>query len=159
MDQNLNIEHILKILPHRYPFLLIDRVLTMDPIKIPMNFTGRKIHATKNVTFNEPFFTGHFPNRPLMPGVLMVEAMAQASAIMGCRAPDSKSRMEMLIVGIDNARFRQPVIPGDTLHIYSECVKDRGSIMSFHCEVMVEGKVVAEADILAKQFPIPIEVN
>ena len=152
MSQNSwNIQQILNFLPHRSPFLLIDKVLDLDPVQDPNNFVGRKIEAIKNVTYNEPFFPGHFPMNPVMPGVLILEALCQACAILGGRQVPGK-QVQMYIAGFDNARFRQPVVPGDVLHLHGECTKDRGAIVAFRAEAKVQGKLVAEADLLAKQF-------
>jgi 3-hydroxyacyl-[acyl-carrier-protein] dehydratase len=147
------IDQLLKILPHRYPFVLIDRITHMDEPKTP-SWVGKKCHAIKNVTMNENFFMGHFPGKPVMPGVLIIEAMAQACAICGYRAElNDGEAQEVFIAGIDNARFRRPVIPGDQLRIVVECVKDRRSILAFRCEAFVDEELAAEADILAKAFP------
>lgn len=145
----MNIDDILKVLPHRYPFILIDRIISMDPEPGP-NWTGRKITALKNVTVNEHFFAGHFPHKPIMPGVLIVEAMAQAAAVLGYRPITPGGKMDVLIASIDNARFRKPVVPGDQLIITVECMKDRGSLYYFRGEAKVEGALVAEAEMMAK---------
>src|SRR4051812_43644145 len=110
----MNISEVLKILPHRYPFILIDKIIHMDPEPGP-NWAGRKIKALKNVTINEHFFAGHFPHRPIMPGVLIIEAMAQAAAVLGHRPSKPGQKMDVLIASIDKARFRKPVVPGDQL--------------------------------------------
>ena len=149
----MNIQEILNILPHRYPFVLIDRVTKIDP-PAPGSWVGRKLEALKNVTANEHFFVGHFPDRPIMPGVLIIEAMAQAAAICGYRTELNDGQpQEVLIAGIDGARFRRPVVPGDQLKITVEITKDRNTILAFHCEATVDNEVVAEADLLAKAFP------
>lgn len=153
MKENLNINDILKILPHRYPFLLVDRILSMDPPPTQGNWVGRKLKAVKNVTVNEPFFTGHFPENPIMPGVIIVEAMAQAACILGHRPPKPGVEMEVLIAAIEKAKFRKPVVPGDTLNIEVEILKDRGSIFAFKCEAYVDDVKVAEAEILAATHP------
>ena len=145
------ISDILRILPHRFPFLLVDRVLTLDRDLKSKSRVGWKIRAVKNVTFNEPFFTGHFPHRPVMPGVLQIEAMAQA----GCLAvvdPDGPE-MDVAIAGINNARFRRPVVPGDQLILTAEITKDRGQIMMLRCELHVDGELASEAEMIAKVFP------
>jgi len=149
----IRIDEILKILPHRYPFVLIDRITEMDVPKTD-SWVGKKCHAYKNVTMNENFFLGHFPNKPVMPGVLIIEAMAQVCAVNGYRTElNDGEAQEVFIAGIDNARFRRPVIPGDQLRIVVECTRDRKSIIAFHCEAFVDNERVAEADILAKAFP------
>lgn len=137
------------ILPHRYPFLLIDRILELSGGSSE-NRKGRIIKARKNITFNEPQFTGHFPGNPVYPGVMMIETMAQASALA---AYDPKKKTEKIyIASIQNAKFRTPVIPGDVVEIRSECIKDRGSIIIFSCHAYVEDKLVAEAEVWAKIF-------
>ncbi len=137
------------ILPHRYPFLLIDRIYELSG-GFCENRTGRKIKARKNITFNEPQFTGHFPGNPVYPGVMMIETMAQASALA---AYDPMKKTEKIyIASIQKAKFRAPVIPGDVVEIHSECIKDRGSIIIFNCHAYVEDKLVAEAEIWAKIF-------
>jgi 3-hydroxyacyl-[acyl-carrier-protein] dehydratase len=138
----MDIHEILERLPHRYPFLLVDRVLELEP--------GKRIIALKNVTMNEPFFTGHFPHRPVMPGVMMLEALAQASAILafdttGVR-PDDKT--VFYFVGIDNARFKRPVEPGDQLMLHSTVERSRAGIVKFNTKEMVGDAVAVEADLM-----------
>ncbi|MFH1177965.1 MAG: 3-hydroxyacyl-ACP dehydratase FabZ [Acidobacteriota bacterium] len=129
---------ILDVLPHRYPFLLIDRVLEMD---------ATRVVALKNVTFNEPHFQGHFPGAPVMPGVLIVEAMAQAAAAMMLRdIPDRQNKL-MLFTGIDNCRFRRPVVPGDQLVLEVEVRRRRPRFAVLHGVARVDGEVVVEADL------------
>ncbi|MDZ4677870.1 MAG: 3-hydroxyacyl-ACP dehydratase FabZ [Oligoflexia bacterium] len=146
------IEDILKRLPHRYPFVLIDRITHIDPAP-QGTWIGRKIEAIKNVTINENFFQGHFPHRPIMPGVLIIEAMAQAAALIAYRPSKPGEVLDVMIASIDNARFRKPVVPGDQLKIKVEILKDRGSIFYFHCDAYVDDQIVAEADMLAKCQP------
>jgi len=118
---SLDIQDILSLLPHRYPMLLVDRVLDYTP--------GESLHAIKNVTVNEPIFTGHFPNQPIFPGVLILEAMAQATGLLGFKTVENRSDNELyLFAAIDNARFKQPVLPGDTMHLHVEFVKERRNI-------------------------------
>ena len=142
---SLDIYDILKHLPHRYPFLLIDRVLDYEP--------GKSLIAIKNVTHNEPHFPGHFPNRPIMPGVLILEAMAQATGILAFkttdRIPDDNSLY--YFVGIDNARFKQPVEPGDQLRLEVEFVKQMRGIWKFKGRALVDGKVVCSADLMCAE--------
>jgi 3-hydroxyacyl-[acyl-carrier-protein] dehydratase len=147
------INEILRLLPHRFPFLLVDRV---DEVIFPPGDTkvGRKIRAIKNVTFNEPFFPGHFPHRPVMPGVLQIEAMAQVAAI-ACVTLDGP-KMDVAIAGVDGARFRRPVIPGDTLEMTAEVLKDRSGLLVVKCEARVRGTIVCEAELIAKMFPLEI---
>jgi len=146
----LDIKSILERLPHRYPMLLIDRVLEMVP--------GKSIKALKNVSINEPFFVGHFPHHPVMPGVLILEAMAQAAAIFsfaeetGQKPKDQES--VYYFVGIDGARFRKPVLPGDQLHI--EVVAERlgSKICKYQGRAFVDGQVVAEAKLMCAIRPV-----
>jgi 3-hydroxyacyl-[acyl-carrier-protein] dehydratase len=140
--EKLDIEAIMRQLPHRYPFLLVDRVLAC--------VAGEYIHALKNVTFNEPFFPGHFPHRPVMPGVMIIEALAQASGILAFRTvnvvPDSNTRF--YFVAIDNARFRKPVEPGDQLSLKVTLKRAFKGIWKFHGVAEVEGVEVASAEIM-----------
>jgi 3-hydroxyacyl-[acyl-carrier-protein] dehydratase len=145
---NLEIQ---KRLPHRYPFLLIDTVDTYTAGPDPDSKVGRKVVARKNVTFNEPFFQGHFPHRPIMPGVLQVEAMAQAGAL--CCLPTADKLLDVLIAKISDARFRRPVVPGDVLEIHAEILKEKANILVVKCETFCEGELVADVLITAKIFP------
>ena len=142
METAMDIQEILQYLPHRYPFLLIDRVLSCE--------AGREIVAIKNVTINEPFFSGHFPHHPVMPGVLIVEAMAQAAAILSFKTmgwkPDHKS--VYYFVGIDKARFKKPVFAGDQLQLTVKLVRQVRGITKFSGEARVDGDVVSEAEIM-----------
>ncbi|GFE61213.1 3-hydroxyacyl-ACP dehydratase FabZ [Geobacter sp. AOG2] len=138
----LDINEIMKILPHRYPFLLVDRIVELE--------TGKRIVGIKNVTVNEPFFPGHFPGHPVMPGVLIIEAMAQVAAILAYVSSDESVRSKVTyFVGIDNARFRKPVVPGDQLRLELEAVGCKRGIWTFSGKVLVAGKLVAEADLKA----------
>ena len=138
----MDIHAILKQLPHRYPFLLVDRVVELE--------RNTRIRAIKNVTFNEPYFTGHFPGRPVMPGVLILEAMAQTCALLSFEtegiALDDES--VFYFVGIDGARFKRPVEPGDQLILHSALERARGGIYKFNCHADVDGDVAAEAQIM-----------
>ncbi len=137
----INIEGILKFLPHRYPFLLVDRVLSLEP--------GKTIVALKNVTVNEPFFQGHFPDIRIMPGVLIVEAMAQAGGILIFHSiPDPENKL-VLLGKIDNTRFRKPVIPGDQLRLEADLLKLKGKFLQLRGRALVDGKIVVEGDLLA----------
>ena len=138
--ETLDINGIIDILPHRYPFLLIDKIIKFEKSK---QATG-----LKNVTINEPFFQGHFPDHPIMPGVLIIEAMAQVGAILAFKSA-AVSNQVVYFMGIDKARFRHPVMPGDTLHISVEVKKIRGAIWSFSAEAHVEDKRVANAELMA----------
>lgn len=136
----LDICGIMESIPHRYPFLLLDRVIEMEPAK--------RIVAIKCVSFNEQFFQGHFPGAPVMPGVLVVEAMAQAGAVLLLHdMPDRDSKL-VYFAGIDKARFRRPVVPGDLLQITSEVVKLRSKTCKMKARAEVEGKVVTEAELM-----------
>lgn len=147
-SEYLNILEIQKRLPHRFPFLLIDRVLKFEYGPDKKKYVGRKVIARKNVTMNEPYFTGHFPNNPLMPGVLQVEAMAQAGAI-AC-APEQNDQIEVLIAKISEAKFKRPVTPGDILEIHASITAEKSSILSVSCEMFCDGQLVAQAEVMAK---------
>ncbi|MBI2296574.1 MAG: 3-hydroxyacyl-ACP dehydratase FabZ [Betaproteobacteria bacterium] len=138
----MDIHEVLEYLPHRYPFLLIDRVTSYEP--------GKSITAVKNVTINEPFFSGHFPHRPIMPGVLIIEALAQAAAILSFRTMNHKAD-EMSVyyfVGIDHARFKRPVVPGDTLMLEVTLKRHARSIWIFSGVARVNDTVAAEAELM-----------
>lgn len=138
----MDIHQILKQLPHRYPFLLVDRVLTIDK--------GKSIVALKNVSMNEPFFTGHFPHRPVMPGVLMLEALAQAAALLAFDTlgvtPDDKT--VYYFAGIDNARFKRPVEPGDQLMLHVQLDRMKAGVFKFKSRAMVGEDLAVEADLI-----------
>ena len=137
----LTIHEIMKILPHRYPMLLVDRVLEIE--------SGKRIVAIKNVTANEQFFQGHFPGAPVMPGVLIIEAMAQCCAILFLRdLPDRDSKL-FLFGGVDKARFRKPVFPGDQLLLECDLLQKRSNSLRMHGTASVEGSIVAEAEMLS----------
>lgn len=138
----INIEKIIKSLPHRYPFLLVDKVVSLE--------VGKKIVAIKNVTFNEPHFLGHFPDHPIMPGVLIIEALAQAGALMVTAAPDFKAEDKLVyFMSIDGAKFRKPVIPGDVLELHVEAVQNRGAVWKLAASAFVDGQKVSEAQLSA----------
>lgn len=139
---SLNINQIRNYLPHRYPFLLIDRVTGYEPFKF--------IDAYKNISINEPFFQGHFPDKPIMPGVLIIEAMAQAAALLGCvSVPEVNNDGNLYyLVGIDNVRFKRPVEPGDQLDINVQFDKERRNLWKFHGSATVGGEFVASAELL-----------
>lgn len=138
----LDINEIMKILPHRYPFLLVDKVVEIDP--------GKRIVAIKNVTMNEPFFQGHFPGHPVMPGVLIIEAMAQTAAIMAYLASDDEIRKKVTyFLAIDNARFRKPVVPGDQLKIEIITTMNRRGVWVCAGKAYVDDKLMTEAELKA----------
>ncbi len=137
-----NIKEIMDLLPHRYPFLLVDKVLEMEE--------GKRIVGIKNVSINEPFFQGHFPNSPIMPAVLLLEAMAQTGGILALSSESEKSKMKnVLFLGIDKARFRKPVYPGDQVRFELESLQRKKSIWKFKGGAFVEGTLVAEAELMA----------
>ncbi len=136
----LDIIEIQKILPHRYPFLYVDRVLEIEP--------GKRLVAIKNVSFDEHFFQGHFPGKPIMPGVLIVEALAQASGILVHKTVESDDNM-VYFMSIDKVKFRKPVVPGDQLVLEVEPLQVRGKVYKFKGEAKVDGKVVCEAEFMA----------
>jgi 3-hydroxyacyl-[acyl-carrier-protein] dehydratase len=139
--ESLDILGLLKLLPHRYPLLLIDRIVDIDG--------DNSATGIKNVTFNEPHFQGHFPGQPVMPGVLIVEAMAQVAGAISLRAANSDKPSLVYFLTIDGAKFRKPVVPGDRLEIKVKKIKKRGNIVRFACEAFVESAMVAEAEIQA----------
>lgn len=139
----LDIHEILKYLPHRYPFLMIDRVqeYTLD----------EDIIGIKNVTANEPFFTGHFPDNPVMPGVMIMESLAQAAGILAFLTMEARGEEDQptyYYAGIDKARFKKPVLPGDVLYLHAKKLKERSGIWKFHVQGKVDGTLVAEAEIM-----------
>lgn len=139
---NMEIREVLEYLPHRYPFLLIDRVLVCEP--------GKRVVALKNVTINEPFFQGHFPHYPVMPGVLIVEAMAQAAAILTFHSEKAKAdeRSVYFFVGIDNARFKKPVVPGDSLQLEVSLNRHVRGLWKFDAKALVADTLVAESQLM-----------
>ena len=144
----IDVNKIREIIPHRYPFLLIDRITYLEP--------GLKAIGYKNVTTNEPFFQGHFPGNPIMPGVLIVEALAQ----LGCVAmlvKEEYKNMIGLFAGIDSARFKKPVVPGDKLDLSVELLKLKGPIGKFKGEAKVDGQLACEAEVLFALAPKPVD--
>lgn len=137
--QTLDIEGIKKVLPHRYPFLLVDRIVELEP--------GVRAVGIKNVTANEEFFQGHFPQRMIMPGVLLIEVMAQVGGVMIQTLPEHRTKLALLGT-VDNAKFRRPVTPGDTLLIETNLIRARGNNGRVHCSAKVGDTVVSEADIM-----------
>ena len=150
-----DIETIISLLPHRYPFLLVDRVDKIIQRGTDEKRDDSEIFATKCVTFNEPFFTGHFPQKPIMPGVLIIEALAQACALLSQRpVPAGAHHWDFFIAGISDAKFRKPVVPGDRLELHGKVTRDRLSLHVFEAEARVEGTIVAQAQIMAKMIPV-----
>jgi 3-hydroxyacyl-[acyl-carrier-protein] dehydratase len=145
----MDIHHVLEYLPHRYPFLMIDRVLSVEP--------GSKVVALKNVSINEPYFSGHFPHHPVMPGVLIIEALAQAAAILVFSTEGHKANEKMVyyFVGIDNARFKKPVTPGDALRLEVTLIRHARGLWKFHGTAYVLDAVAAEADLLCTIRELP----
>lgn len=137
----LNIEEILALLPHRYPFLLVDRVLDYDE--------GKFLRAVKNVSVNEPFFQGHFPGKPIFPGVLILEAMAQATGILAFKSVGDLQPGELYyFAAIDNARFKRPVLPGDQMIMEVEFIKERRGVARFRGVAKVDGEIACEAEMM-----------
>jgi len=141
----MDINEIHNLLPHRYPFLLVDRVVEFS--------AGQSLVAIKNVSINEPFFQGHFPEKPVMPGVLILEALAQATGLLAFKTGDGKREPGTLyyLVGVDRVRFKQPVEPGDQLRLSVEVIKIKRGIWVFDCEARVDGKTVATAEIMCTE--------
>ena len=141
----MEIAEIKEYLPHRYPFLLVDRVLELEP--------DVRIVAIKNVTINEPFFQGHFPHYPVMPGVLIVEAMAQAAALLSFKSLGTKrdDNMVVYLVGVDGARFKRPVVPGDTLTLEAEKLLEKRGLIKYAVRAKVDGQLACEAVLLCTQ--------
>ncbi len=138
----MDIQEIKEYLPHRYPFLLIDRVVEVEP--------GKRLLAFKNVTCNEPFFTGHFPQQPIMPGVLIIEALAQATGLLaGNSMPGIMGKNKTYyLVGLDKVRFKRPVVPGDRLMLEATYLRHKRNIWAFSCRAEVDGEFVASAEIM-----------
>lgn len=140
MSITLDILQIQAFLPHRYPFLLIDKVIEVEP--------GIRLLGVKNVSYNEPFFQGHFPQKPIMPGVLILEALAQSTGLLASEtAGDELAGMIYYLVGIDKAKFKRPVVPGDQLMLESRFIKSKRNIWAFECRAEVDGEFVASAEI------------
>ena len=148
LELPVDIERIREMLPHRYPFLLVDRVLSCEP--------GKSIHAYKNVSINEPFFVGHFPHHPVMPGVLIMEALAQAAGILSFKTMGELPSDDSVFyfVGIDNARFKKPVSAGDQLHFHVEITRQMRGIWKYRAVAKVDDEVVAEADLMCAKRDI-----
>lgn len=145
----LNVREIMKVIPHRYPFLLVDRVTE--------HVHSQYIRGYKNVTINEPFFEGHFPNNPIMPGVLIVEAMAQLGCILVAHMPEGQGKL-VLFAGLDNVRFRRPVVPGDCLELYAELLKLRPPVGKARGQAFVNGELACEGEMTFSMVPREQEV-
>ena len=142
----LNIEEVLRVLPHRHPAILVDRVLEVVP--------GARILAVKNVTISEPVFAGHFPDRPVLPGVYVLEALAQAGALLAhATDPFDPAERALYLLGVDRARFRRVIVPGDRLELRCEVAARRGDTWRLKCSASVDGEIAAEAVILASVAP------
>jgi 3-hydroxyacyl-[acyl-carrier-protein] dehydratase len=139
----IEVEEIQRLIPHRPPFLLVDRVISYEK--------GVSITALKSVTMNEPHFVGHFPGHPVMPGVLILEALAQAAALLACLSltPEERNEKVTYLMGIDGARFRKPVVPGDRLELRVTTTKQKGAVWKQAGQALVDGQVVAEAEFMA----------
>ena len=138
----IQINEIMGILPHGYPFLLVDRIVEFE--------VGKRIVGIKNVTINEPFFQGHFPGQPIMPGVLIVEAMAQTAGVLALKSmPEDLRKKPIYFIAIDKVRFRRPVIPGDQIRMEMAVSKQRKSVWGFTGKAYVEGQLAAEAELMA----------
>ncbi|MGX6959998.1 MAG: 3-hydroxyacyl-ACP dehydratase FabZ [Rickettsia endosymbiont of Pentastiridius leporinus] len=137
----IDITEIMELIPHRYPFLLVDRVLEIN--------LNKSIIGIKNVTVNEPQFTGHFPAKPVMPGVLMIEAMAQLAAILVAKSLDSTKDKEVFLMAIENSKFRRIVQPGDTMHMQATIDQQRSNVWKFSSTVTIEGEIAAESKFTA----------
>ena len=137
-----DVRRVMEFLPHRYPFLMIDRIVEF--------VEGERLVALKNVTYNEPFFTGHFPHNPIMPGVMILEALAQATGLLSMKTLDAqgKSFGEYYLVGVDNARFKRSVVPGDQLMLEAVFKKNRRNIWSFNVQATVDDQLIVTADIM-----------
>jgi 3-hydroxyacyl-[acyl-carrier-protein] dehydratase len=139
--ETVDLQQILRLLPHRYPFLMVDRIINLDG--------ARSAVGIKNVTANEPHFAGHFPEHPIMPGVLILEGMAQTAGAVSIRSFKNEGPKLVYLMTIDEARFRRPVVPGDVLEYHIRKVQARGYVWKFQCEAIVDGGKVAEAMITA----------
>ena len=143
--ETVDIMQLMRLLPHRFPFLLVDRIIVIDG--------DNSAIGIKNVTVNEPHFQGHFPEQPVMPGVLIVEAMAQTAGAICVKSMATDKPSLVYFMTIDNAKFRRPVVPGDRLEIHVKKLKKRGNIWRFACEALVDGAKAAEAEISAMMSP------
>jgi len=147
----MNVEEIKEYLPQRYPFLLVDRIVEMD--------LGKSIVGYKNVTINEPFFEGHFPHKPIMPGVLIIEALAQVAGVLGFKSQEKKPKDGYLyyFVGADNIRLRRPVIPGDQLKLEAVIATSKKGIFKFDCTASVDGELVSTMNIMCAERKVEVD--
>lgn len=147
----MSIEEIKEYLPQRYPFLLVDRIVDID--------LGKSIIGYKNVSVNEPFFVGHFPHEPIMPGVLIIEALAQVAGVLGFKSQEKKPKDGYLyyFVGADNVRLRRPVVPGDRLMLMAEIDTARKGIYKFHCKAIVDDELVTTMNIMCAERKVPVD--
>lgn len=147
----MNVEEVKEYLPQRYPFLLVDRIVEME--------LGKSVVGYKNVTVNEPFFVGHFPSEPIMPGVLIIEALGQVAGVLGFKSQGKKPKdgYQYLFVGVDNARFRRPVVPGDRLMLMAEMENFRRGIYKFKCTAMVDDELVTSMNIMCAERKISLD--
>lgn len=147
----MNVEEIKEYLPQRYPFLLVDRIVEME--------LGKSVVGYKNVTVNEPFFVGHFPTEPIMPGVLIIEALGQVAGVLGFKTQGKKPKdgYQYLFVGVDNARFRRPVVPGDRLMLMAEMENFRRGIYKFKCKATVDDELVTSMDIMCAERKVNLD--
>ncbi|MBT8145391.1 MAG: 3-hydroxyacyl-ACP dehydratase FabZ [Gammaproteobacteria bacterium] len=147
----MNVEEIKEYLPQRYPFLLVDRIVEME--------LGKSVVGYKNVTVNEPFFVGHFPSEPIMPGVLIIEALGQVAGVLGFKSQGKKPKdgYQYLFVGVDNARFRRPVVPGDRLMLMAEMENFRRGIYKFKCTAKVDDELVTSMNIMCAERKVSLD--
>jgi 3-hydroxyacyl-[acyl-carrier-protein] dehydratase len=143
-DKHHELDRFLRMLPHRYPFLMVDRVVEIG---------GGKARTLKNVSNNEPFFVGHFPGNPVMPGVMIIEALAQSAAILALAELKSESQRLFMLTGVEKARFRRPVVPGDQLDMEVTVIRSRGPLWKMRAEARVGGEIAAEAELSAMEVP------
>jgi len=141
-DRNQDLDRFLRMLPHRYPFLMVDRVVEI---------AGGKARTIKNVSNNEPFFVGHFPGNPVMPGVLIIEALAQSAAILALAEIKAEGQRMFVLTGVEKARFRRPVVPGDQLEMEVAVIRNRGPLWKMSAEARVAGEIAAEAELSAME--------
>ena len=150
-DHFLNIIDIQKRIPHRFPFLLVDRLLSFKKGPDPEKRVGRTVHTRKNISINEAFFAGHFPENPILPGVLQVEIMAQTGAL-ACVADINDKKMDVLIARINRAKFKRTVTPGDILDVHARILSEKNSVICMDSQILCEDQLVSECQVVAKIF-------